>query len=273
MLTPSTSLAPRTNSVASRSPLDLLARADAAAAQSLNLTRTSAGAFETGGQTYEITKYVHLGPTGGDEPIRIGLFAGIHGDEPEGAEALVQFIELLEKTPEIARGYCLSIYPIVNPTGFEDGTRTSRNGKDLNREFWKHSGESEIEILEGEIRTSRFHGIVTLHSDDTSDGVYGFVRGATLTRYLLRPALAAAEAVLPRNHAEQIDGFPAVAGLIRDCYAGVLSAPPEARPRPFEIIFETPQRAPQFLQRHAFILALGSILTEYRKLISYAANI
>ena len=145
------------------------------------------------GESYELPRYLFVGPRGGDTPIRVGIFAGIHGDEPEGVHALIQFIQLLEARPELAAGYYLSFYPVCNPTGFEDGTRHSRSGKDLNREFWKNSAEPEVRLLQAELQSRSFQGIISLHTDDTSYGFYGFARGATLTKNLIEPALAAAE--------------------------------------------------------------------------------
>lgn len=118
-----------------------------------------------------------------------------------------------------------------------------------------------------------FHGIISLHSDDTSAGMYGFVRGATLSQHLLEPALRAAEEVLPRNREKFIDGFPASDGLIKRCYSGVLSAPPKVKPKPFELILETPGSAPRLHQEQALVLALSTVLTRYRELMAYAANI
>jgi hypothetical protein len=62
-------------------------------------------------------------------------------------------------------------------------------------------------------------------------------------------------------------------GLVRETPAGVLSAPPNARPRPFEIILETPKLRASYLKECAFVAALTAILTEYRKIIAYAQNI
>ena len=214
-----------------------------------------------------------VGPRGGDTPIRIGIFAGIHGDEPEGVHALVQFIKLLESKPELAAGYYLSFYPVCNSTGFEDGTRFSRSGKDLNREFWKNSAEPEVRLLQAELQSRSFQGIISLHTDDTSDGFYGIVRGATLTKHLIEPALSAAEKFLPRDERPMIDGFNARRGVIRDCYEGILSAPPKVRPRPFEIILETPATPPEYLKELAFVAALQTILLEYNKFIAYAPNL
>jgi hypothetical protein len=118
-----------------------------------------------------------------------------------------------------------------------------------------------------------FQGIISLHTDDTSDGFYGFAHGATLTRDLIEPALVAAEELLPRDARPVIDGFKARNGIIRDGYEGILSAPPNIRPRPFEIILETPSSPPEFLKQMAFVSALQTILLEYRKFIAYAPNI
>jgi murein peptide amidase A len=217
--------------------------------------------------------FLFRGPHGGGDPVRIGLFAGIHGDEPAGTHALVQVISALHTRPEVATGYELFFYPICNLSGFSKGTRYSESGKDLNREFWKNSSEPEVQVLEREIRRHRFHGLISLHSDDTSPGVYGFVRGAVLTRGLLEPALAAAEKILPRNRQLLIDGFPAENGIISQCYDGILTSPPELDPAPFEIILETPHAAPEELQVKAFVAAIETVLSEYQKLLAFAANL
>jgi hypothetical protein len=251
----------------------LLAPLEKIAAQSPNLVVNHEAKFDADGETYELPRYLFVGPKGGDTPIRVGIFAGIHGDEPEGAHAIVQFIKLLEAKPELVAGYYLSFYPVCNPTGFEDGTRFSRGGKDLNREFWKNSDQPEVRLLQAELVSHSFHGIISLHTDDTSSGFYGFAHGATLTKHLIEPALQAAEKLLARNERQVIDGFRARNGVISDKYDSILSAPPKVRPRPFEIILETPAAPPAFVKECAFVVALKTILTEYRKFIAYAPNL
>ncbi|HLP78446.1 MAG TPA: succinylglutamate desuccinylase/aspartoacylase family protein [Candidatus Paceibacterota bacterium] len=257
-----------------RSIADLLAPLDEIAdGSSPNFIAQHSETFEIDGETYRLPRYLFIGPRGGDVPIQVGIFAGIHGDEPEGSYAIVQFFKALEAHPELATGYSLSIYPICNPTGFEDNTRHSRNGKDLNREFWNNSLAPEVRLLQADLVSRSFNGIISLHTDDTADGFYGFVRGATLTKHLIEPALQAAEEFLPRDNRSRIDGFDARDGIIRNCYDGVLSAPPKVRPKPFELILETPKAAPSFLKQCAFVHAIESILTEYRKFIAYAPNL
>jgi hypothetical protein len=251
----------------------LLSPLDAVAENSRHFLSKSFGQFESAGLTYTLPRYVYLGPKGGGDIIRIGIFATIHGDEPEGALALARFVTLLEKDPEPAKGYALFLYPVCNPTGFQDNTRCSRSSKDLNREFWTDSAEPEVQYLETEIWSHAFDGIVTLHSDDTTDGLYGFINGAVLSENLLEPALREAEQFLPRNRGRQIDGFAARDGIIYEGYNGVLRSVPGLSRPPFELTLETPQKAPLHRQVEALAAALRTILVEYRYLMAIAQGI
>lgn len=233
-----------------------------------------AGEFEYDGRTYAIPRIEFIGAEVNRLPlVCIGLFAGIHGDEPAGCAAVIRLFEMLAEKPEFAAGYHLVAYPLCNPTGLEDSTRHNRAGLDLNREFWRGSAEPEVRILERELREQRFEGVVTLHADDTCDGLYGYSHGCTINEALLKPALLASERVLPRDRRMNIDGFSAIDGIICDCFKGILTAPPDQHPRPFDLIFETPARAPEELQVEAAVLALRSILDEYRGFIAQGENL
>ena len=123
---------------AKRSIADLLAPLNQLAQTSPHVV-AKPGAFHLDETTCELPRYVFIGRKAGDEPLRVGLFAAIHGDEPEGAFALARYLTMLDGNPELAAGYCLFVYPVCNPTGFEDNTRCSRRNHDLNREFWNNS--------------------------------------------------------------------------------------------------------------------------------------
>lgn len=234
----------------------------------------TAGEFTGGGGgRYAVPRCYFRGPDAGHEPVRLGLFAGVHGDEPAGCLSLIRLLLDLAAQPALGKGYELFVYPVVNPTGYEDGTRANRAGKDLNREFWRGSAQPEVQIVEQELRAHRFAGLITLHADDTCEGHYGYSHGCKVTDALLRPALLAAERVLPRDRREVIDGFTAREGIIEDCYHGILSAPPEQSPRPFNVIFETPAHASLDLQVGANVAALEAIVATYRGAISYAQDI
>jgi murein peptide amidase A len=230
------------------------------------------GPFVHQGRSCSLPSFAFAGPNSQD-PIRVGIFAGIHGDEPAGTWAVVEFLRRLHAQPALAENYLLHAYPVCNPTGCERGTRASIAGCDLNREFWRNSGQPEVQLLERELQERHFHGLIQLHADDTSDGLYGFVRGHTLSENLLKPALNAAAAVLPRNINAQIDGFAAKDGIIYDAYEGILAAPAKVDPIPFELILETPHHAPMDKQVEALVVAMQTVLEEYRRLISFAADL
>jgi murein peptide amidase A len=237
-----------------------------------NVTAAPVGHIPGDGEPLPLWRFTVLGPNSSD-PIRIGVFGSIHGDEPAGALAAASLLRRLASDPGIAGNFLLHVYPVCNPAGFARNSRFSAQGFDLNREFWKNSNAPEIRMLEGELKGCHFHGLVQLHADDTSDGIYGFVRGHTLTENLLRPALREAGKILPRNVNATIDGFAARDGIIFDQYEGILAAPPEVTPVPFEIVLETPQLAPLSNQVQALETAVLAILAEYRRLISFAADI
>ena len=221
--------------------------------------------------------YLHrfhfLGPEGGDSYQRLGLFAGIHGDEVAGSLAAVRFLTELVERPELAQGYEFFVYPVCNPTGYADGTRHSRSGLDLNREFWKNSEQLEVQLLEKEILQLNFDGFLSLHADDTSDGLYGFALGHTHAEHVLSPALEVASRVLPRNRRRRIDNLPARNSIVRKRYPGMLGPQPNARTRPFEIVLETPALAPITDQIESTVLALHKILEEHRNLLSFSPNL
>lgn len=238
------------------------------------LAYAEVGAFEHAGEGFAIPRFHFQGPGAAEEPVRIGIFATIHGDEAETALAALEFLRRLLREPERARGYQLYVYPVCNPSGVADATRHSRAGVDLNREFWKDSPHPEVRSLERELGALSFQGVIALHADNTTPGVYAYVRGATLTDALARPALEAAEAFLPRAAGDVIDGFPAKDALIHEhCYDGVLSNPAEVRPSPFELIFETPQEEPAHLQVEAAVAALERILQEYRPFLAFGQGL
>jgi hypothetical protein len=63
-----------------RSIADLLAPLDQVAAKSHNIVVNRGARFEVDGESYVLPRYLFIGPKSGDAPIRIGIFAAIHGD-------------------------------------------------------------------------------------------------------------------------------------------------------------------------------------------------
>lgn len=217
-----------------------------------------------------LPRYRWADPRG--KPVyRIGVFAGIHGDEQSGVVAALQLLHRLATEPALGRFHELFVYPVCNPWGFDANRREGESGRDLNRLFWQE--KREVLLLEQELRAKRFDGIIALHTDDTSEGIYGYVNGSTLTRHLLEPSLRAASSVLPRDERSEIDTHPAEASIITGGFDGILSAPPDQHPKPFEIVFETPHLAPLGLQVQAHLKAMEEILRLFPQISSHGMDI
>jgi len=223
------------------------------------------------GSTLE--RHDFIGPKAAHDFIRLGLFTGIHGDEPAGPLAAARLLDRLLREPHLATGYHLSVYPTINPRGLAAGTRHDEAGLDLNREFWKGSTVPVVAVLEQELRAQRFQGIIALHADDTCEGLYGYAHGRLLNEELLRPALRASGRHLPMDRRPLIDGFAADAGVIHFCFPGVLAAPADQHPAPFDIILETPAHAPEDLQAAAMVDGVLAILGEYRRFLAFGADL
>jgi len=251
---------------------DLLAPLDELAADSSNFVAGTIGEFERGNKQYKIPRYVFVGPKGGDTPIAIGIFAGIYGDEIEGVRALEKFARILDANPNVATGYCLFLYPVCNPTGVEANTSFSSNGKDLNLEVLRFSSEPEAQILQAELASKQFQGVIKLHVNREETRFQGLARGETLTRYFLEPALLAATDLLGATNVKNLGGFQA-RDVSYDHYEGGSANPSKVPTTPFEIILETPGQAAPELREAAFVTALRSLLAEYQKFIAYAPNL
>ena len=209
----------------------------------------------------------------GKPAYRIGIFAGIHGDEQSGVVAALQILHHLSQETHLGRFLELFVYPVCNPWGFDANRREGESGKDLNRCFWGETEEGEVRLLEQELRAKRFDGIIALHTDDTSEGIYGYMNGSTLTRHLLEPALHAASSLLPRDVRPEIDTHRADRSIITGGYRGILAAPPDQHPKPVEIVFETPHHAPFGLQVEAHLAALKEILHLFPQISSQGMDI
>lgn len=240
---------------------------DQLAARSLNLDPLHVSDAPNG---RKLARYRWSDPSG-KPAYRIGIFAGIHGDEQSGVVATIQLLHRLAIDPSLGRFLELFIYPVCNPWGFDNNQRHGEYGQDLNRLFWQE--EREVLLIEQELRAKRFDGIIALHTDDTSEGIYGYVNGSTLTRHLLEPSLQAASSVLPRDERPEIDSHPAESSIITGGFSGILSAPADQHPKPFEIVFETPHLAPFGLQVEAHLKAMQEILRLFPQISSHGMDI
>ena len=160
---------------ASRLPLRFLARA---------------GIYKT---FYLKTK--SLGPAGG-----FYVSAGIHGDEPAGAEALVtwaeQNIETLSEFP------CM-ILPCLNPWGLVNNRRMDQEGRDLNRLFHRND-VPVISAVKALIKPSRFDVSLMLHEDYDGQGIYLY-ETERAAPFWAESLIRIAQRIIPADRRARID--------------------------------------------------------------------
>ena len=153
-------------------------------------------------------------PSGKNLPLNLPLVylsTGIHGDEPAGPESLLNLLEngLLDR--ELS--FC--ICPMLNPTGFELGTRENVLGRDLNRDYFylrNPEVEGHVKWLENKMAKRVPDLFISLHEDWESEGFYFYEinlmnnDAESLKRYQLISKQI--EAVMPMEPADLIDDHP-----------------------------------------------------------------
>jgi hypothetical protein len=234
-----------------------------------NLVGGTAGDFALRGEVIPIPRFIFLGPTGGGDTFRLAIFAGLNG-ETEGTEALVAFLQGLENSPQIARGFHIYAYPIGNPSEFAQPTTYANPRQDLSADFWKGSTRPEVYYLEREIGVLQFHGVIALKANDHRHEFAATTGSDILNQSLAWPAVAKAQQFL---RAQQIpETEPPRAGL-REAHADFLTATDELKTTPFELHIGIPRRVPLSHRIQGTVQALNSILDSYRNLQSLRQNI
>src|SRR5687768_2078852 len=81
------------------------------------LVADTLGSWPGGDESHFLPRFFFQRTAIKKQRIKVGLFAGIHGDEPAGILGLMDFVCELDEDPELGRAFELSIYPLCNPTG------------------------------------------------------------------------------------------------------------------------------------------------------------
>jgi hypothetical protein len=221
------------------------------------------------GRVYEIPKMLFLGPRGGGETIRLGLFSGLESGNLEIVSALTTLLLDLEAAPAGARDYALFGYPLVNLRGFDESPAPL---SDFERRFAKDSADEDVQFFKVELRRWFFNGLVTLQTDLNAAGLYAAVRSEVIAEQVVKPALAEAAAIAPLDphplRVRPADRYARAA----DYAHGRLAPPAEFRPYPFEVKLSVPPG-----DETAAIGAIGAVVTgilrNYRRFIAHGANL
>jgi predicted deacylase len=103
---------------------------------------------------------------GGKPPLRVLVSAGVHGDEPSGVLAAVEWISAAMKDRGLRERFDIVVLPAVNPTGLVAQTRVTDGGQDVNRTFPAAGGQPsspESQAVHAALGEQTFDLFVDLH--------------------------------------------------------------------------------------------------------------
>ena len=111
---------------------------------------------------------VHL-QSSADAPRPILITGGMHGDEPAGVEAILQF--LTRDNTTLLKNFSFLVIPCINPYGYVHNTRETRDGVDINRAF-EEDDVAETVIVKKALGQTQFSLAIDFHEDYDATGFY-----------------------------------------------------------------------------------------------------
>ncbi len=124
-------------------------------------------------------------------PQSVLITGGVHGDEPAGVEAVLQFLE--RDNTALLKQFSFTIIPCVNPYGYVHDTRETRDEIDINRSFETDS-IVEATIVKKALGQTQFSFAIDFHEDYDATGFYLY-EGKRDEKFI-GPKLAAAAKVI-----------------------------------------------------------------------------
>ena len=130
-----------------------------------------------------------------DTPRHILITGGMHGDEPAGVEAVLQFLERNNST--LLKKFSFLVIPCINPYGYVHNTRETLGDVDINRAF--ETGDiAEVAIIKKALGQTQFVIAIDFHEDYDATGFYLY-EGKRDEKYIGPDLAAAAKAVGPMD--------------------------------------------------------------------------
>jgi len=166
-------------------------------------------------------------PAKTQNPFRIYISAGIHGDEPAGPLAVRQLLQDNLWPAEVSIWIC----PCLNPSGFTLNRRENSEGLDLNRQYLEPTAPETLAHMAWLKAQPDFDLCLCLHEDWESHGFYVYELNPDNRPSLAQAIVDRVADVCPVDPSEIIEGRPAEKGIIRP------SVDPQSRPQWPEAFF------------------------------------
>ena len=126
-------------------------------------------------------------------PRRVLITGGMHGDEPAGVEAVLQFLERDNIT--LLKNFSFLVIPCINPYGYIHNTRETLDGIDINRAF-EADDVPEVAIVKKALGQTQFSLAIDFHEDYDATGFYLY-EGKRDEKYIGPQLATAAKAIGP----------------------------------------------------------------------------
>lgn len=117
--------------------------------------------------TYPIYQ-IHL-TSSVETPRHILITGGMHGDEPAGVEAVLQF--LARDNTALLNKFSFIVIPCINPYGYVHNSRETLDGIDINRAF-EAEDVAEVTIIKKALSQTQFSLAIDFHEDYDATGFY-----------------------------------------------------------------------------------------------------
>jgi protein MpaA len=207
-----------------------------------------------------IRRYVFLGDQPGESENRLGIFAGLRGDDNAGPKAIADFIDDLVALPSLGSAFRIYAYPIVNPS-YETEARFTQLGRNVINENGRKMKSLEAYLIERELFVFQFQGLIVIHISDEIEGLQAVVYGANLHDTLVSPILSSVRSLLPTDEHSVLES------------SWSLTAGASLKQRPFELTLCIPSSGWQSLYAVGLRIALHTALDRYRSYLAEANNI
>jgi hypothetical protein len=153
----------------------------------------------------------------------IYLSGGIHGDEPAGVWAALEFFQRFPDLPPYYHRFNYTVLPCINPYGFEHNTRANHDAIDLNRQFRNADPPEEVRIVKNAAGNTKYRIAMEFHEDIDTPAFYLYELAQPGEPPWGRKIVDRIRLQTEVNDQEVIEGMPADHGLIARESAGRLT--------------------------------------------------
>jgi hypothetical protein len=119
---------------------------------------------------------------------RVLMTAGLHGNEPFGVTALLEFIDKTMNDLNLRNEFEFVFFPMINPKALKNSTRLTSEGIDLNRTFTRSNQNPLSKAIMNSLQNEKFAMAIDLHGSIIREGFF-IIRAVESNESLAQAAL------------------------------------------------------------------------------------